>query len=92
MVRFFLSALTTLLASTTTALSASLTKVDNFGTNPTGAEMYIYVPDKLAMNPSILVAIHYCTGTAQAYYSGTQFASLADQYGYIVVYPDAPDP
>ena len=53
--------------------------------------MYIYVPDKRAANPPILVAIHYCTGTAQAYFSGTQFKTFADQYGFIVVYPDAPD-
>ena len=53
--------------------------------------MFIYVPDKLAANPPIIVAIHYCTGTAQAYFSGTRYASLADQYGFIVIYPDAPD-
>ncbi|MBY8854327.1 esterase, partial [Saccharothrix sp. MB29] len=33
--------------------------------------------------------VHYCTGTGQAFYSGTEFARLADQYGFIVVYPTA---
>jgi acetylxylan esterase len=91
MARFFFSAATTLLASVAAVYGAALTKVNSFGNNPTGAEMYIYVPDTLVANPPILVAIHYCTGTAQAYYSGTQFKSYADQYGYIVIYPDAPD-
>ena len=71
--------------------SAQLTQVQNFGDNPTNVEMYIYVPDNVAPNPAILVAIHYCTGTAQAYYSGTQYARQADEHGFIVIYPDAPD-
>ena len=33
--------------------------------------------------------MHYCTGTGPAFYSGTEFASLADQYGFIVIYPSA---
>jgi acetylxylan esterase len=52
--------------------------------------MYIYVPDKVASNPAIIVAVHYCTGTAQAYYSGTPYAQLAEQYGFIVIYPESP--
>jgi poly(hydroxyalkanoate) depolymerase family esterase len=51
--------------------------------------MHIYVPDNVAPNPAILVAVHYCTGSGQAFFSGTQFASLADQYGFIVIYPTA---
>ena len=42
--------------------------------------------------PPLLVAMHYCTGTAQAYYSGTEYHTLADKYGFIVIYPNAPDP
>jgi acetylxylan esterase len=48
------------------------------------------VPNNLPSNPAIIVAIHYCTGSAQAYYSGTPYASLADQYGFIVIYPSSP--
>lgn len=46
--------------------------------------MYLYVPVDVADSPPIIVAIHYCTGTAQAYYEGTPYAQLADQYGFIV--------
>ncbi|KAJ4397719.1 hypothetical protein N0V93_001954 [Gnomoniopsis smithogilvyi] len=57
--------------------------------------MYIYVPDSLASKGSstdapIIVAIHYCTGTASAYYSGTPYASLAETHGFIVIYPESP--
>ncbi|KAI1859281.1 uncharacterized protein JN550_012090 [Neoarthrinium moseri] len=69
---------------------ASLTQVTNFGENSSGTKMYIYVPNKLAAKPAIIVAIHYCSGTAQAYYSGTPYATLAEQYGFIVIYPESP--
>lgn len=71
-------------------LSAKLTEVTNFGPNPTNVQMYTYIPDNLLPNPSLVVAIHYCNGTAQEYHTGTQFSNLADKYGYIVIYPDAP--
>lgn len=30
------------------------------------------------------------TGTAQAYYQGTPYAQLAEQHGFIVIYPSSP--
>jgi acetylxylan esterase len=73
------------------AKRATLTQVTNFGTNPSGARMYIYVPEKLQTNPAIVTAVHYCTGTANAFYTGTPYARLADQYGFIVIYPESPN-
>ncbi|MGW4465402.1 extracellular catalytic domain type 1 short-chain-length polyhydroxyalkanoate depolymerase [Micromonospora sp. NPDC004704] len=73
----------------TPASAATLTEVTNFGTNPSNLRMHLYVPDRVAARPAILVAVHYCTGTGPAFYSGTQFAQLADQYGFIVIYPSA---
>jgi len=69
------------------AQTASLVQVTNYGSNPSNTQMWIYVPDKLAQPPPIIVAIHYCSGTAQAYYGGTPYARLADQHGFIVIYP-----
>jgi len=71
---------------------ASLIQVTNFGSNPSNTQMWIYVPNKLAEKPAIIVAVHYCTGTAQAYFSGTPYASYADQHGFIVIYPSSPYP
>ncbi|MFR9777178.1 PHB depolymerase family esterase [Micromonospora sp. MS34] len=69
------------------ASAAALTEVTNFGANPSNLRMYLYVPDTAAARPGLLVVNHYCTGTGPAMYSGTQFAALADRYGYVVVYP-----
>jgi len=92
-----LTALFGLLASAASLVSANpvekraaLTQVTNFGSNPSNTKMYIYVPNKLASKPPVIVAIHYCTGTAQAYYQGSPYAQLADQYGFIVIYPESP--
>ncbi|MEU8301236.1 PHB depolymerase family esterase [Micromonospora sp. NPDC048909] len=83
------AALTLLAAVTATApaSAASLTEVTNFGTNPSNLRMYLYVPDRVAPRPGVLVAVHYCTGSGPTFHSGTQFASLADRYGYLVIYP-----
>lgn len=40
--------------------AGSLQKVTSFGDNASGTLMYIYVPNNLATNPGIIVAIHYC--------------------------------
>ncbi|KAL2267884.1 hypothetical protein VTJ83DRAFT_5161 [Remersonia thermophila] len=70
--------------------SGSYQQITNFGPNPSGAKMFIYTPNRLAPNPAIVVAIHYCTGTARAFYTGRPYAQLADQKGFIVIYPESP--
>ena len=69
------------------AAAASLVQVTNFGANPGGDQMYVYVPDSVTAHPPILVALHQCTGSGPGFYSSTEFASLADKYGFIVIYP-----
>ncbi|WP_034272009.1 extracellular catalytic domain type 1 short-chain-length polyhydroxyalkanoate depolymerase [Actinospica robiniae] len=81
--------ITAVVASAPTAAAASLVQVTNFGTNPTNLLMYEYVPNNVSAHPAILLALHQCTGTGPGFYSGTAFASLADQYGFIVIYPTA---
>jgi acetylxylan esterase len=71
------------------AKAASLVQVTNFGSDPSNNLMYVYVPTNVKPNPPILVALHQCTGTGPGFFSSTAFASLADQYGFIVIYPDA---
>ncbi|MFF4713502.1 PHB depolymerase family esterase [Streptomyces eurythermus] len=69
------------------AHAASLTEVTGFGANPSNLRMYVYRPDSAPARPAVLVAVHYCTGSGPAFYSGTEFASLADRYGFVVIYP-----
>jgi acetylxylan esterase len=69
----------------------SLQQVNNSGIyNPTNVGFYVYVPKKLAIFPGVIAAIHYCTGSAEAYYYGSPYAQLAEEYGFIVVYPSSP--
>ncbi|KAJ3502557.1 hypothetical protein NLJ89_g8833 [Agrocybe chaxingu] len=70
--------------------AGALTRITNFGTNPTNIGMYVYKPSKVNANPGLLVALHYCGGTAQAYFTGTQFRALADERGYLILYGQAP--
>jgi acetylxylan esterase len=79
----------TLAVLSTPAAAASLTEVTGFGTNPTGLRMHLYVPDNVAPRPAILVAVHFCTGSGPVFFSGTEFAALADRFGFIVIYPSA---
>jgi acetylxylan esterase len=69
------------------ALTSGLVQVMNFGSNPSGLQMYVYVPTTAKANPPILLALHQCTGSGPGFFSGTAFASLADQDGFIVIYP-----
>jgi hypothetical protein len=49
------------------ATAASLQQVSGFGSNPTNIRMFIYVPDRVAANPAIIVAVcnkkslYYCS-------------------------------
>jgi poly(hydroxyalkanoate) depolymerase family esterase len=71
------------------ASAASLVEITNFGTNPSNLRMHLYVPDNVPAQPAVVVAVHYCTGNGPAFHSGTEFARLADQHGFIVIYPSA---
>ncbi|MGW7514446.1 extracellular catalytic domain type 1 short-chain-length polyhydroxyalkanoate depolymerase [Streptomyces sp. NPDC054796] len=73
----------------TAAPTAALTEVTSFGSNPSNLRMHLYVPDSVTERPAVLVAQHWCTGTGPVFYANTEFASLADQYGFIVIYPSA---
>ncbi|MEU7482254.1 PHB depolymerase family esterase [Lentzea sp. NPDC042327] len=71
------------------ASAASLVEVTGFGANPGGMRMHVYVPDNRPAKPAIVVAMHGCGGSGPGFYSGSEFASLADRYGYVVIYPSA---
>jgi poly(hydroxyalkanoate) depolymerase family esterase len=71
------------------ATAASLTEVTDFGDNPGDLGMHVYVPDNAQGTPAIVLALHGCGGSGPGFYSGSEFASLADQYGFIVIYPSA---
>ena len=79
------------LVSAGPAAAATLTRVTDFGANPTNLGMYVYVPDNVAPRPALLVLVHYCGGSAGGIFNGNgrDFATAADRYGYVVVVPEA---
>jgi acetylxylan esterase len=88
------AALATAVATATVAVAipapasaATLNQVTNFGDNPSNLQMHLYVPDSVASRPALLLALHYCTGSGPALHTGFPLSSLADRYGYIVIYP-----
>lgn len=52
--------------------------------------MYEYVPDELAASPPIVVAAHFCNGSASALFGYAGMPALvaaADMYGFIMIFP-----
>ena len=74
-------------ARTEAVPAATLTEVTGFGANPSNLQMYLYVPADVSPHPAVVVAVHYCTGSGPAMYSGTEWARLADTHGFVVIYP-----
>lgn len=67
--------------------TAGLTQVSSFGSNPGKLSMYLYTPATLpSTNVPVVVALHGCAQTASAY-QGAGWNTLADELGFIVVYP-----
>ncbi|KAI1344495.1 carbohydrate esterase family 1 protein [Xylariaceae sp. FL0016] len=69
---------------------AALTTVSDWGDNPTGLEMEIYLPTTLAENPAVVLALHGCTETGDIYYGQANYSTYAETEGFIIVYPTAP--
>ncbi|MEV4276423.1 extracellular catalytic domain type 1 short-chain-length polyhydroxyalkanoate depolymerase [Actinoplanes xinjiangensis] len=71
------------------AYAATLVEVTGFGANPGGMRMHVYVPDNRPADPAVVVAMHGCGGSGPGFYQQSEFARLADQYGFLVIYPSA---
>ncbi|KAH6853305.1 Alpha/Beta hydrolase protein [Chaetomium sp. MPI-CAGE-AT-0009] len=69
---------------------ASLTQVQNFGHNPSGIKMFIYVPANLQAKPPVVLVLHACAWTANAFFGTTKYGQLADQHGYVLIYGQTP--
>ena len=66
--------------------------VSNWGASgvPSYISMYVYVPDKVAAKPPILVVAHFCGGSASAVFGQAKTGGIvaaADQYGFIMIFP-----
>ncbi|KOF18415.1 LpqC, poly [Ensifer adhaerens] len=64
-----------------------LAPFEAFGTNPGELEARIHVPAKLAKSPALVVVLHGCTQTAATYDKGSGWSKLADECGFVVLFP-----
>src|SRR5688500_5048007 len=65
-----------------------LREVPDFGSNPGKLRMLTYVPPGLAPASPLVVVLHGCTQTAACYDHGAGWSTLADRYGFALVFPE----
>lgn len=56
--------------------------------NPGDLAASIYVPDDLPKAPALVVALHGCTQKASDYDDETGWTALADEFGFILLFPE----
>ena len=59
-----------------------------FGSNPGALKAKIYVPAQLADNPALVVVLHGCTQTAAGYDQGSGWSQLAEEHGFVLLFPE----
>ena len=78
------------LLQTGPAAAAGLTRVTNFGTNPTDLNMYVYAPEPgAAAGAAGARPLLRRLGSGIFNGNGHDFVTAADRYGYIIVVPEA---
>jgi len=82
--RTLLSVLLGALFATSPALGAWEANVNYGGSG--GPSMDLFTPNTPDASPGVVVALHYCTGTAMN--ARGWFESLANQHGFLVIAPD----
>lgn len=65
-----------------------LKPITDFGSNPGNLRMLTYAPENLPVGAPLVVALHGCSQDAHAYDHGAGWSSLADRWGFLVVYPE----
>jgi poly(hydroxyalkanoate) depolymerase family esterase len=66
---------------------STLVSFDDFGTNPGALDCKLHVPRSAKPNPPLVVVLHGCTQTAEAYDAGSGWSKLADENGFVVLFP-----
>ena len=67
---------------------AQLTPISSFGSNPGNLNMYVHIPNNMPSNAPLVLVLHGCTQSASSYASESDWNSLADEYGFYVIYAE----
>lgn len=70
------------------AQAATLVPVENFGNNPGKLRMYEYIPQGLKTGSPLVIVLHGCGQSAEAYGQGAGWIDLADRFGFALVLPE----
>jgi poly(hydroxyalkanoate) depolymerase family esterase len=68
--------------------SANLTETADFGPNPGHLRMLSSVPEDLPASAPLVVVLHGCTQTAAEYDAGAGWSTLAERFGFAVLFPE----
>jgi poly(hydroxyalkanoate) depolymerase family esterase len=79
--------LTGVTATAADVSGSPLREVENFGSNPGALRMLTYSPLDLAPGSALVVVLHGCTQTAAGYDVGAGWSTLADRYGFALLFP-----
>ncbi len=67
---------------------AGMTEVTGFGFNPGSLRMLSHAPADLPPMAPLVVVLHGCTQTAEAFAAGSGWLALADRHGFAVLAPE----
>ena len=65
-----------------------LVPLDGFGDNPGALRALMYVPTDLPEDAPLVVVLHGCTQTASGYDEGSGWSTLADRFGFALLFPE----
>ena len=65
-----------------------LSPLTGFGRNPGNLLARTYVPASVTARPALVVVLHGCTQTAAGYDAGAGWSQLADEHGFILLFPE----
>lgn len=70
------------------AAASALTEMADFGDNPGCLRAWSYVPTTIRKKPPLVVVLHGCTQTAASYNHGAGWSQLADEQGFVLLFPE----
>lgn len=69
-------------------IPTDLVETRTFGANPGGLRMFSYLPPTVTADCPLLVVLHGCTQTAAGYDYGAGWSTLADRFGFALLFPE----
>ncbi|MDX0284215.1 hypothetical protein GOC36_29685 [Sinorhizobium meliloti] len=68
--------------------SARLKPLEGFGSNPGQLRAWSHVPVEVGRSPALVVVLHGCTQTAALFDACSGWSRLADDNGFVVLFPE----